>query len=72
MRSLHHLLHGRLNMALAMNPLFVVSIPVSAALALSHKLLYHPATPKTALLVFALFGIARNLPFHPFVLLAPV
>jgi len=82
LRALHALLHGDLRRALAMNPMMVVTLPfvtyglVSAALVelrgkgLPQVML--PASWIRALCVaIILFAIARNLPFHPFNLLAP-
>lgn len=82
LRALHQLLHGNLQAAWAMNPLTILLLPfISYGLA-SHALaavrgrglprLFMPASCIQALgIVIVLFGIVRNLPFHPFNLLAP-
>ena len=82
LRALHALLHGDLRRALAMNPLMVVTLPfvtyglVSAALVeLRGKGLPQVMLPaswiRALCAAIILFAIARNLPFHPFNLLAP-
>lgn len=82
LRAMHHLLHGNLQAAWAMNPLTILLLPflsyglASEALSLwrgrglPQKFL--PASwIWTLCAVILLFGIARNLPLHPFNLLAP-
>lgn len=82
LRAMHQLLHGNLREAWAMNPLAVILLPfltyglASEAISawrgkgLPQKFL--PAMWIWALgAVILLFGIARNLPLHPFNLLAP-
>jgi len=82
LRALHALLHGDLRRALAMNPMMVVTLPfvtyglVSAALAeLRGKGVPQVMLPaswiRALCAAIILFAIARNLPFHPFNLLAP-
>jgi hypothetical protein len=82
LRALHQLLHGNLRAAWAMNPLTVVLLPfLSYGLASSalFELRRHglPQPFLRAVWIRALcaaiilFGIARNLPMHPFDLLAP-
>ena len=82
LRALHALLHGDLRRALVMNPLMVVTLPfvtyglVSAALVeLRGKGLPQVMLPaswiRALCAAIILFAIARNLPFHPFNLLAP-
>jgi len=82
LRALHALLHGDLRRALAMNPMMVVTLPfvtyglVSAALVeLRGKGLPQVMLPaswiRALCAAIILFAIARNLPFHPFNLLAP-
>jgi hypothetical protein len=82
LRALHQLLHGNLHAAWALNPLTVLLLPFLAYGAASYTLfelggrrlprLFLPAVWIRALCaVIILFGIARNLPFHPFELLAP-
>lgn len=82
LRALHALLHGDLRRAWAMNPLMVVMLPFVTYGLVSEGLLelrgkglpqvMLPASWIRALFVaIILFAIARNLPVHPFNLLAP-
>ena len=82
LRAIHRLLHGELREAWAMNPLTVVLLPfltyglASAALfevggiQLPQPLI-RAGWIHLLCAVILLFGIARNLPVHPFDLLAP-
>jgi hypothetical protein len=82
LRALHQLLHGNLATAWAMNPLSVLLFPF-LAYGLICEAAFHlrqhrlPQCPLSGAWIRALcaaillFGIARNLPFHPFDLLAP-
>jgi len=82
LRAIHQLLHGNLRAAWAFNPLSVLLFPFviyGMASYLSFELrgrylprVFLPAVWIRALCaVIILFGIVRNLPFHPFDLLAP-
>lgn len=82
LRAIHQLLHGNLRIAWAMNPLSVLLFPFLAYGLASEASLYArgrrlpqftlPGAWIRALgATVVLFGIARNLPFHPFDLLAP-
>jgi len=82
LRALHQLLHGNLAAAWALNPLTVILLPFLAYGIASYAVceirgrhlprLFLPAVSIRALCaVIILFGIARNIPFHPFDLLAP-
>ena len=82
LRAFHQLLHGNLGNALAMNPLAVLTLPFLAYAAASYAAfvlrgsylprIFLPAPWIRALGVAVVaFGIARNLPLHPFTLLAP-
>ena len=82
LRAIHQLLHGNLQAAWAMNPLTVILLPFlgyglasSALYEISGRSLPRFFLPAacihTLCAVMILFGIARNLPFHPFDLLAP-
>ncbi len=82
LRAIHQLLHGHVWAAWAMNPLTFVLLPFLAYGLVSHALFeirgrglpqpYLPAVWIRALCAaILLFGIVRNLPFHPFTLLAP-
>lgn len=82
LRAMHQLLHGQVRVAWAMNPLSVPLFPFLAYGLAAEAMLYARGR-KLPLLVLPgawiralcaailLFGIARNLPFHPFNLLAP-
>jgi hypothetical protein len=82
LRAMHQLLHGNLRAALAMNPLTVILSPYVAFGLVSHACyaISGRAMPPSRLpavwvrilcAVILLFAIARNLPLHPFNLLAP-
>jgi hypothetical protein len=82
LRALHQLLHGDLHAAWAMNPLTVMLLPFLAyALACETALYWRGLRlPQFTLrgtwiralcASILLFGIARNIPVHPFDLLAP-
>jgi hypothetical protein len=82
LRAIHQLLHGNLRAAWAMNPLTVVLLPFLSYGLVSQALseirgrglpqLFLPAAWIRVLgAVIVLFGILRNLPVHPFSLLAP-
>lgn len=71
LRATHQLLHGHLETAFRLNPLFVVAIPAAIILLLWHflkkssekKNQFWPAWLWISLAVVIAFGIARNLPF---------
>jgi hypothetical protein len=84
LRAIHQLLHGNLQAAWAMNPLTVILLPFICYGLVSHAViairgqgnglprLFLPAVWIRALCaLIVLYGIARNLPFYPFDLLAP-
>lgn len=82
LRAMHALLHGNLHQAWAMNPLTIVLLPFIAyglaselIAALRGRGLPQPMLPaayiRVLCAVIVLFGIVRNLPLHPFNLLAP-
>ncbi|HTW57646.1 MAG TPA: DUF2752 domain-containing protein [Terriglobales bacterium] len=82
LRAMHRLLQGNLREAWAMNPLTVILLPFLTYGLASHALyelrgrgLPQPFLRKRWIealcLVIILFGIVRNLPLHPFDLLAP-
>jgi hypothetical protein len=82
LRAIHQLLHGNLRAAWAMNPLTVTLLPF-LSYGLMSSVLYEVrgrGLPQPFLrqgwiealcAAIVLFGIARNLPLHPFDLLAP-
>lgn len=82
LRAMHQLLHGNLGAAWALNPLTVLLLPFVVYGLASCALfeirgqhlpgIFLPAFWIRALCAVIIgFGIARNLPFHPFDLLAP-
>jgi len=82
LRAFHQLLHGNLRNALAMNPLAVLTLPFLAYGMASYAAfvvrgrylarIFLPAPWIRALgMAVVAFGVARNLPMHPFPLLAP-
>lgn len=82
LRAVHQLLHGDLHTAWAMNPLTVLLFPF-LAYALAWEAAFYwrglrlpqftlPGTwIRSLCAAILLFGIARNIPVHPFDLLAP-
>jgi uncharacterized protein DUF2752 len=82
LRAIHQLLHGELRAAWALNPLTVLLLPFltyglasAVLLEVSGKQLPQPFIRagwiRALCAAILLFGIARNLPVHPFDLLAP-
>jgi hypothetical protein len=82
LRAIHQLLHANVRAAWAMNPLTVVLLPFLiyglasfALFEIRGEGLPHPflrgAWIRALCAAIILFGIARNLPLHPFDLLAP-
>ena len=82
LRAIHQLLHGNLSAAWALNPLTVLLLPFITYGIASYALfeirgqhlpqVFLPASCIRVLcVVIILFGIARNIPFYPFDLLAP-
>jgi hypothetical protein len=82
LRAIHQLLLGNFREAWALNPLTVLFLPFvmyglasEASRLLRGRALPHIFLPavwiRALCAVVVIFGIARNLPFHPFNLLAP-
>jgi len=82
LRAIHQLLHGNLHAAWALNPLTVILLPFLTYGLASFALLEFRGLElpqpflranwiRALCAVIILFGIARNLPMHPFDLLAP-
>jgi hypothetical protein len=82
LRAMHQLLHGNLRAAWAMNPLTCILLPFLTYGLASEALgrvrgrglpqVFLPAASIRVLCgVIIVFGIVRNLPMHPFDLLAP-
>lgn len=71
LRALHLLLHGQIAGAFRMNPLLLFSLPVIAAAYLRRPWTYQTWLPWTMVTVVVLYGVARNIPAWPFLLLAP-
>jgi hypothetical protein len=71
-RALHQLVHGHLAEAFRFNPLAILALPWVGYLALrnDHPLL-KPSWQWALLGVVVVFGVLRNIPVHPFTLLAP-
>ena len=81
-RALHKLVHGHLLNALSMNPLMIISIPFLFYSLLSHivflvrgrslpEIFTSPFWGWFLLVIVILFWILRNIPFYPFIYLAP-
>ena len=82
LRAIHQLLHGNLRAAWALNPLTVVLLPFLTYGLASFALFeirgqglpqpfLRAAWIRALCAAIILFGIVRNLPLHPFELLAP-
>ena|SRR5271166_2829815 len=82
LRAIHALLHGDVRLAWSMNPLTIVLLPFlsyglisEAMFALRGQRLPQMMLPAQSIhalwVVIVLFGVVRNLPLHPFNLLAP-
>lgn len=71
LRALHNLMHGHLFTALTLNPLMIISIPLVAVMFSNPAWVYRRWVPWAALVVLIGYGIVRNVPLWPFVLLAP-
>jgi hypothetical protein len=71
LRAVHNLLHGHLAIAISLNPLMVVSIPILGLMFLSPSWIYKRWVPWVAFSILLCYGVTRNIPIWPFVLLAP-
>lgn len=71
LRAIHLLLHGHLAAAIKMNPILALAIPFLGALLLKRSWAYQTWTPWIVLIVLITYGILRNIPAWPFILLAP-
>jgi len=82
LRALHQLVHGHLATALRFNPLLIISLPFAAfyfwrcvSLWLAGKPLpafvMRPGWIKLLAVVVIVFTILRNIPYAPFIYLAP-
>lgn len=82
LRALHQLLHGNFRAAWAMNPLTLLLLPFLAGGLAREAVSFWRGQPlpqwiipgasiRALCALIILFGIVRNLPFHPFDLLAP-
>ena len=70
-RALHALLHGNFLQALAYNPLAILAAPLLIWMAFKPRWMQHPITPKIAFVVLVGYAVLRNMPYEPFVWLAP-
>lgn len=76
-RATYHLVHGHILTALRCNVLFTLALPCVAAVALwrwwrpDTAPSWKPVYTWSLLTIIVLFGIVRNIPIHPFTLLAP-
>jgi len=71
LRATHCLLHGNVKEALAMNPLMVISLPFIGVMLLRPKWFSRSWIPPVVFGVLLLYGVVRNIPAEPFLLLAP-
>jgi hypothetical protein len=74
-RMLHAMSHGDLSAAIGFNPLLVAAIGLSPLLIWRRHLRRAPKLSawltRSAIVVVIAFGVLRNIPYHPFTLLAP-
>ena len=61
LRAAHHLLHGHLSQAIALNPLLVVAVPFLAVLALKPAWAYRPVVGWGGVGVVVAYSVLRNL-----------
>ncbi len=71
LRAMHQLLRGNLLAAAGYNALLVAAIPAIVAMLLVPRWSYSPRVTRVALVLVVAFGVARNIPAWPFVLLRP-
>lgn len=71
LRAMHCLLHGDLGEAFAFNPLMMIATPVAVWMLVNPSWVYRTWVPWIAFSVLVAYGVARNIPFWPFRLLAP-
>jgi hypothetical protein len=71
LRGIHLLLHGDFLGAMKMNSLMVLSLPFLVGLAFHPRWAYRPWVPWSVMVVLVLYGLLRNIPLWPFILLAP-
>ncbi len=71
LRALHYLLHGDCGEAIRYNVLAMLAIPFLIAYFAIPRLQTHPKTPVIVLYIVIAYFILRNIPFQPFLLLAP-
>jgi hypothetical protein len=71
-RALHRLMHGDVEAALRFNPLMVATLPVLGVLLIRRdSATVRPVWIWLLLAVVIGYGVLRNIPVHPFTLLAP-
>lgn len=71
LRAIHQLLRGDLSAAIGYNALLVLAIPAIVALVLVPRWRFSPWVARSTLILVVAFGIARNIPAWPFLLLRP-
>jgi len=71
LRAIHSLLHGHVGVAMSLNPLMVVSIPIIGSMFLNPIWVYKKHVPWVAFWILIVYGVVRNIPMWPFCLLAP-
>lgn len=71
-RALHQLAHGNFISAFRLNALAILAVPVlGVLLARGGRQFIRPVWIWSLLAVVVVFGVLRNLPWQPFMLLAP-
>ena len=71
LRALHALSHGHILVALRLNSLMVISIPILVWMWFRPAWMFRPKMPWIIFSILIGYGVLRNLPCWPFHLLAP-
>lgn len=70
-RALHHLLHGEIGAAFAMNPLFVIALPMIPLFWSRPQLLRRSDVGIALMVIVIAYFVLRNVPLWPFEWMAP-
>ena len=70
-RATYCLLHGDLNGVWRYNPFYLPTLFFAASLVFLRKWARKPVVVRTYIVFLLLFWVCRNLPWYPFILLAP-
>lgn len=70
-RAIHKLFHGQFVDAISLNPLMVLSIPLLIVMAMKPAWIYWTWVPWLSMTILIVYGVVRNIPIWPFILLSP-